>query len=147
MTKTKESLARNVEVRRLLAEGKSPAEIANQMGVTVSAVYGVRHYDRSKAQKARITPTSKPAPRKAGRPKGSKNKQVVSVDKTTLLELDRNRLKDELFDTKELNEQLIRSLQEATTPKIVYREVSVPQPFSHYSFWQRLGILFFGRTA
>ena len=145
MAKTKESSARNVEVRRLLAEGKAPAEVAKLMGVTAEAVYSVRAYDRSKAQKARTAST--PAPRKVGRPKGSKNKKVVSVGKTTLLELDRNRLKDELFDTKELNEQLIRSLQEATTPKIVYREVPVPQPFSHYSFWQRLGILFLGRAA
>lgn len=147
MAKTKESIARNVEVRRLLAEGKAPAEVAKLMGVTIGAVYSVRSYDRSKAQKARATPAATGAPRKLGRPKGSKNKKVVSVDKVTLLELDRNRLKDELFDTKELNEQLIRSLQEATTPKIVYREVSVPQPFSHYTFLQRLRILFLGRAA
>ena len=36
-------------------------------------------------------------------------------------------------------------VESATYP--VYVEIPVPQPFSHYTFWQRLRILFLGRTA
>lgn len=136
---TKHSESKAAKIRALLADGQKPKAVAAVLDVPVSYVYGVNHYAKQRAKTARAKikqPASKP-----------KAKKAVSVDKATLLELDRNRLKDELFDTKELNEQLIRSLQEATTPKIVYREVSVPQPFSHYSFWQRLGILFLGRAA
>lgn len=138
---TKHSESKAAKIRTLLAEGQKPKNVAAILDVPVTYVYGVQYYAKQKAKKAKTTikqPVSKPK---------AKAKQVVRVDKPTLLELDRNRLKDELFDTKELNEQLIRSLQEATTPKIVYREVPVPQPFSHYTFWQRLRILFLGRAA
>lgn len=136
---TKHSESKAAKIRALLADGQKPKAVAAVLDVPVSYVYGVNHYAKQRAKTAKAKIQQPASKRKA--------KQAVSVDKATLLELDRNRLKDELFDTKELNEQLIRSLQEATTPKIVYREVSVPQPFSHYSFWQRLGILFFGRAA
>lgn len=136
---TKHSESKAAKIRTLLAEGQKPKNVAAILDVPVTYVYGVSHYAKQRAKTARAKinqPVSKP-----------KAKRVVRVDKPTLLELDRNRLKDELFDTKELNEQLIRSLQEATTPKIVYREVPVPQPFSHYTFLQRLRILFLGRAA
>lgn len=140
---TKHSESKAAKIRTLLAEGQKPKNVAAILDVPVTYVYGVSHYAKQRAKTARAKinqPVSKPKAK-------AKAKQVVRVDKPTLLELDRNRLKDELFDTKELNEQLIRSLQEATTPKIVYREVPVPQPFSHYTFLQRLRILFLGRAA
>ena len=136
---TKHSESKAAKIRALLADGQKPKAVAAVLDVPVTYVYSVQYYAKQKANKANAK-IKQPASK-------SKAKRVVRVDKPTLLELDRNRLKDELFDTKELNEQLIRSLQEATTPKIVYRDVPVPQPFSHYSFWQRLGILFFGRAA
>lgn len=141
MTKTKESLVRNVEVRRLLAEGKSPAEVANQMGVTISAVYSVRYYDRSKAQKARATPAPTPTPRKVGRPKGSRTKPKMVVYRDVF-----NAMKQELITLRTENIRLTVDAVKVCPPP-VYVEVPVPQPFSHYSFWQRLGILFLGRAA
>lgn len=136
---TKQSESKAAKIRTLLADGQKPKAVAAILEVPVSYVYGVQYYAKQKAKTAKAK-IKQPASK-------LKAKQAPRVNKATMLELDRNRLKDELFDTKELNEQLIRSLQEATTPKIVYREVPVPQPFSHYSFWQRLGILFFGRAA
>ena len=136
---TKHSESKAAKIRALLADGQKPKAVAAVLDVPVSYVYGVQHYAKHKAKTAKAK-IKQPASK-------LKAKQAPRVNKATMLELDRNRLKDELFDTKELNEQLIRSLQEATTPKIVYREVPVPQPFSHYTFMQRLRILFLGRAA
>lgn len=144
MTKTKESLARNVEVRRLLAEGKSPAQVASLMGITTNAVYSVRSYDKLKAQKARITPVSTdttPTPRKVGRPKGSRTKPKMVVYRDVF-----NAMKQELITLRTENIRLTVDAVKVCPPP-VYVEVPVPQPFSHYSFWQRLGILFLGRAA
>ena len=148
--KSTKPLSRTQRVRILLKEGRSVQEIAATVGVTTQFVYNVRYSEQKKAKGAeakaeavRISPkTGKPVRKYVKR----KSKEPVRVDKATLLELDRKRMQDELFDLKETNEQLVRDIQNATTPKIVYREVSVPQPFSHYTFMQRLGILFLGRT-
>lgn len=144
-------LSRTQRVRILLKEGRSVQEIAATVGVTTQFVYNVQYHERKKT-KAAEAKAAEPVriSSKTGKPvrkyKKRKAKEPVRVDKATLLELDRKRMQDELFDLKETNEQLVRDIQNATTPKIVYREVSVPQPFSHYTFMQRLGILFLGRT-
>lgn len=140
-------LSRSERVRILLKEGRSVQEIAATVGVTAQFVYNVRYHMQKKAETATATPdgvrispkTGKPVRRYTKRKKASK---PIRVDKTTMLELDRKRLKDELFDLRETNEQLVREIQ--TLPKVI--EVSVPQPFSHYTFWQRMGILFLGKT-
>ena len=143
------SLSRAERVRILLKEGRSVQEAAATVGVTKQYVYNVK-YKLNKMQNVGAKPGVRIS-EKTGKPvrkytKRKKSKRVARVDKTTMLELDRNRMKDELFDLRETNEQLVKQIQEATKPKVVYREVSVPQPFSHYTFTQRLGILFFGRT-
>ena len=64
-----------------------------------------------------------------------------------MVEINRDQLKVEQAELNELNAQFIKQLQEATKPKIQYIEVEVPQPFSHFTFWQRLRILFLGGAA
>ena len=144
--KATKPLSRTQRVRILLKEGRSTQEIAATVGVTAQFVYNVQYSERKKAKDdeakadaVRISPkTGKPVRKYTKR----KSNKPIRVDKTTMLELDRKRLKDELFDLKETNAQLVRDIQ--TLPKVI--EVKVPQPFSHYTFMQRLGILFLGRT-
>lgn len=144
--KATKPLSRTQRVRILLKEGRSTQEIAATVGVTAQFVYNVQYSERKKAKDdeakadaVRISPkTGKPVRKYTKR----KSNKPISVDKATMLELDRKRLKDELFDLKETNAQLVRDIQ--TLPKVI--EVKVPQPFSHYTFMQRLGILFLGRT-
>lgn len=140
--------SRTARIRTLLAEGRSVAEIAAVLGVTKQMIYNVAYSVRKKEKSAKhISPrTGKPV-RKYTKRGSVKADKPMHVDEATLLELDRKRMKDELFDLKELNEQLVRDIQTATTPKIVYREIPVPQPFSHYTFMQRLRILFLGGAA
>ena len=134
-------------IREMLAQGKDSKEIAAEVGCLVQYVYGVRNYERTKAKKAQAK--AKYERKKAIVAGAVKRKYTKksTVDKRTMLELDRNRLKDMVFDLSETNEQLIKQIQEATKPKIQYIEVEVPQPFSHFTFWQRLRILFLGRSA
>ena len=150
--KATKPLSRTQRVRILSKEGRSVQEIAATVGVTTQFVYNVQYHERKKtkagqAEPERISPrTGKPL-RKYTKREKAKTDKPMSVGKATMLELDRKRMQDELFDLKELNEQLVRDIQTATTPKIVYREIPVPQPFSHYTFAQRLRILFFGGAA
>ncbi len=45
------------------------------------------------------------------------------------------------------NSRMHAEAMAVTRPHPVYVEVPVPQPFYHFSFWQRLRILFLGRAA
>jgi transposase len=66
--------SRASRIRALLAEGKTPIQIAAQLGCTKQAVYLTRYSEKKKAAKL--------AKRKPGRPKGSKSKpkQVTQQD-------------------------------------------------------------------
>lgn len=136
-------------IRELITSGVSPAQVARDVGCKPQYVYGVIAYERKKVAKLKAKAKAKSTPKrkyvKSG--KYAKKPTTPMVDTQTMLELDRNRLKDELFDLREFNEQLIKDIQEATKPRIQYIEVEVPQPFSHYTFWQRLRILFLGSAA
>jgi transposase len=60
-------------------------------------------------------------PAKRGRPKGSKNKKPRAA-------------------------KTIKHLQEIPQVSVRYVEIPVPQPFSHFSFLERLKILFFKKV-
>ena len=160
MTKTKETIARAAEVRRLLSLGVAPKDIAKRLGMTLNNVYGIRAYDRMRLRKEFLlgipTPTPEPTltpKKKLGRPKGSKNKRppvkkaeaLIVLPKGQFLQLQQEieTLTARVSTVVEENTALRREIQ--TLPKTI--EMPVPQPFSHYSFWQRLGILFLGRAA
>lgn len=140
MTMSKESIVRNVEVRKLLAEGKTPGQVADLLKIPVANVYSVRAYDKKK----QIAQDKANAKRKVGRPKGSANKRVVPmqlIDKTVLRDM-----QAELATLRTENARLTVEAVKVCPPP-VYVEVPVPQPFSHYTFWQRLRILFLGGAA
>jgi transposase-like protein len=134
-------------IRELITSGVSPAQVARDVGCKPQYVYGVIAYERKKVAKLKAKAKSTPKRKYTKSGKYAKKPTTPMVDTQTMLELDRNRLKDELFDLREFNEQLIKDIQEATKPRIQYIEIEVPQPFSHYTFWQRLRILFLGSAA
>jgi transposase-like protein len=140
-------------IRELLASGMKPKDIAEQLGCKPQYVYGVIAYERSKAAKlkakakyARKKEVANGAPKRKY-VKSGKYAKTVPAPTTPVVELDRDQLKAEQAELNELNADFIRQLQEANKPRIQYIEVEVPQPFSHYTFWQRLRILFLGRAA
>lgn len=157
------------KIRALTAQGMKPRDIAATVGSTLQSVYDVQYKERMRAKKkelassVRISPvTGKPVrkytKRKAKKSLAERGAELrrmtqerradrnVQVSKFTLLELDRNRLKDEVFDLQELNSQLVREIEHLKNRSPLTIELPVPQPFSHYTFMQRLGILFLGRT-
>ncbi len=142
-------------IRELLTSGVSPAQVARDVGCKPQYVYGVIAYERKKVAKLKAKAKAKYARKKevaGGAPKrkytkSGKYAKPVPAPTTPVVELDRDQLKAEQAELHELNADFIRQLQEATKPRIQYIEIEVPQPFSHYTFWQRLRILFLGRAA
>jgi transposase-like protein len=140
-------------IRELLTSGVSPAQVARDVGCKPQYVYGVIAYERRKA--AKLKAKAKYARKKevaGGAPKrkytkSGKYAKPAPAPTTPMVELDRDQLKAEQAELHELNADFIRQLQEANKPRIQYIEVEVPQPFSHYTFWQRLRILFLGSAA
>jgi hypothetical protein len=140
-------------IRELLASGMKPKDIAEQLGCKPQYVHTVKNYERVREIKARAK--AKYARKKevaGGAPKrkyvkSGKYAKTVPAPTTPVVELDRDQLKAEQAELNELNADFIRQLQDASKPRIQYIEVEVPQPFSHYTFWQRLRILFLGRAA
>lgn len=63
-------LSKAQQIRNLLAEGKTPAQIAATLGTTLSYIYVVKYETKKKAA---------PPKRGPGRPKGSKNKKKKTV--------------------------------------------------------------------
>lgn len=134
---TKHSESKAAKIRALLADGQKPKAVAAVLDVPVSYVYGVNHYAKQKAKTARAKikqPASKqPASKRKATPKQLISKAVLSD------------MKQEL---KALHSENIRlAVEVANTRPPMYVDMPVPQPFSHYSFWQRLRILFLGRAA
>lgn len=144
MAKTKDSMTKAAQVRKLLSEGKTPAEVAQLAGVKVQQVYNTRHYDNRKARLELTAQAKADAKRPVGRPKGSKTKRAVPMQL-----IDKTVLRDMQAELSALRTENARLCAEAVKicPPPVYVEVPVPQPFSHYTFWQRLRILFLGSAA
>ena len=138
-------------VRALLKQKKTPKQIAAEVGCKPQYVYSVQTYEKTRAKKLRAKrqyerrlELLKGAPKRKYVKSGKYAKQVPAPT-TPMVEINRDQLKVEQAELNELNAQFIKQLQEATKPKIQYIEVEVPQPFSHFTFWQRLRILFLGR--
>ena len=119
-TNTNKPPSRAARIRALLAEGRKPAEIAATLGTTLQYIYGVRNYDKTRAKNKATS--GKRISAKTGKPVRKYTRRNVAKPTPT-----------------------------TPAPKVVhqpiYVEVPVPQPFSHFTFWQRLRILFTGRTS
>lgn len=123
-TQTKQKQpSRAARIRALLAEGKTPSAIAATLGVTRQYVYGVRYYANSKS-KQRISP-------KTGLPvrKYTKKEPTQVVHKAVIEALQRE------------NAELKREIAARRVPTQI--EIPVPQPVGHFTFVERLRILFF----
>lgn len=129
---TKQSESKAAKIRALLADGQKPKAVAAVLDVPVSYVYGVQHYAKHKAKTAK-----------------AKIKQPASKRKATPTQLiSKAVLRDMKQELKALHSENIRlAVEVANTRPPMYVEMPVPQPFSQYSFWQRLRILFLGRAA
>ena len=138
-------------IRELLKDkNKTRAQIAEEVGCKVQYVFSVQNYDRVRAKKAKAKRRlERQAELRNGAPKRKYTKRssapATPVVEPKLVDVT-EKLKAEQAELHELNAQFIRQIQEATKPKIQYIEVEVPQPFSHFTFWQRLRILFLGRV-
>ena len=130
---------RKTKIIRLLGEGMHPKAVSAVLDVTPSYVYTIN----AQLRNGSITV------RKPGRPKGSKAKAKAKAKPTQVVL--NEVLKNLRTDNEELRAQVEVLQGEAAVlrqrPATQYIEVEVPQPFSHYSFWQRLRILFLGRVA
>jgi transcriptional regulator with XRE-family HTH domain len=153
-TKTPTKTNKAELIRTLLKDkNKTRAQIAQEVGCKVQYVFSVQNADRARVKKARAKrKLERQAELRNGAPKRKYTKsgkfaKTVPAPTTPMVELDRDQLKAEQAELHELNADFIRQLQEATKPRIQYIEVEVPQPFSHYTFWQRLRILFLGSAA
>jgi len=153
-TKTPTKTNKAELIRTLLKDkNKTRAQIAQEVGCKVQYVFSVQNADRARVKKARAKrKLERQAELRNGAPKRKYTKsgkfaKKVPAPTTPMVELDRDQLKAEQAELHELNADFIRQLQEATKPRIQYIEVEVPQPFSHYTFWQRLRILFLGGAA
>lgn len=142
---TKHSESKAAKIRALLADGQKPKAVAAILDVPVTYVYGVNHYAKQKAKTARAKIKQPASKLKAKQAPVKKAEALIVLPKGQFLQLQQEieTLTTRVGTVVEENIALRREVQ--TLPKVI--EVSVPQPFSHYSFWQRLGILFFGRAA
>jgi hypothetical protein len=108
-------------IRELLKDKtKSKSAIAEEVGCKVQYVFSVQNYDRVRARKLKAKrKIERQQERRNGAPKRKYTKR--SSAPTTPVA--------------------------APVVKTQYIEIEVPQPFSHYTFWQRLRILFLGGAA
>lgn len=141
MTKTKQPKHQPTElsqrIRTLLKEGRSTQEIMALTG-TRKHIVGLVKYHMERQENIRISPiTGKPVRRYVKRTKAKaevlakpkkKVEALIVVPKTEFL-----RMQEE-----------IATLRNRRPVEV---EIPVPQPFSHYTFWQRLRILFLGGAA
>ena len=127
----------STRIRALLKEGRTPAEIMALTG-TRKHIVGLVKYHMERQENIRISPTTGKPVRKYTkrkvkaevRAKPKQGQALIVVPKPEFL-----RMQEEL--------ETLRSRSQ--WPVTV--EVPVPQPFSHYTFWQRLRILFLGGAA
>ena len=150
---TKHSESKAAKIRALLADGQKPKDIAAILDVPVTYVYGVNHYDKRKAENRISLRTGKPVRKYTRRTDKAKAKQTPVKKAEALIVLPKGQFLQLQQEIETLtarvgtvvaeNTALRKEIQ--TLPKVI--EVQVPQPFSHYTFWQRLRILFLGRAA
>jgi hypothetical protein len=140
-------------VRVLLKQKKTAKQIAAEVGCKPQYVYSVQNHDRVKARKAKAKRDYERRKEiAAGSVKrkyvksGKYSKKVKSPLDVPMVEIDRDRLKAEQTELHELNAHFIKQLQEATTPKIQYIEIEVPQPHYNLTWSQRFKALFTGRV-
>ena len=98
----------------------------------MSYVYGVQHYAKQKAEKANAK-IKQPASKRKATPT-----QLISKETLRCMKQELNALR---------TENIRLTVEAATTRPPMYVEMPVPQPFSQYTFLQRLRILFLGRAA
>ena len=139
---TKHSESKAAKIRALLADGQKPKAVAAILDVPVTYVYGVNHYAKQRAKTARAK-IKQPASKSKAPVKKAEALIVLPKGQFLQLQQEIETLTTRIGTIVDENLALRREVQ--TLPKVI--EVSVPQPFSHYSFWQRLGILFLGRAA
>lgn len=156
MTQTKQSKHQPTElskrIRVLLKEGRTPAEIMALTG-TRKHIVGLVKYHMERQENIRISPTTGKPVRKytkrkvkaevRAKPKQGQALIVLPKSKFLRLQQEIGTLTARVGTVVEENIALRREIQ--TLPKVI--EVPVPQPFSHYTFWQRLRILFLGGAA
>jgi hypothetical protein len=108
-------------IRELLKDKtKSKSAIAEEVGCKVQYVFSVQNHDRVRARKLKAKrKIERQQERRNGAPKRKYTKRN-SAPTTPVA---------------------------APVVKTQYIEIEVPQPFSHYTFWQRLRILFLGGAA
>ena len=111
-------------VRALLKQKKTPKQIAAEVGCKPQYVYSVQTYEKTKAKKLKA---KRAYERRLELLKGAPKRKYVKSGK--------------------YSKQEQSPLDVPPVIKTQYIEVEVPQPFSHFTFWQRLRILFLGRSA
>lgn len=125
----------STRIRALLKEGRTPAEIMALTG-TRKHIVGLVKYHMERQENIRISPTTGKPVRKYTkrkvkaevRAKPKQGQVLIVVPKTEFL-----RMQEE-----------IATLRNRRPVEV---EIPVPQPFSHYTFMQRLRILFLGGAA
>jgi len=117
-TKTPTKVNKAALIRALLKQKKKAKDIAAEVGCKVQYIYGVQNAARVRAKKAKA---KRAYTRKLELLKGAPKRKYTKSGKYA----------------------------KKATPEVrtQYIEVEVPQPFSHYTFWQRLRILFLGGAA
>lgn len=141
MTKTKQPKHQPTElsqrIRTLLKEGRSTQEIMALTG-TRKHIVGLVKYHMERQENIRISPiTGKPVRRYVKRTKAKAEVLAKPKKKAQALIVIP---KDEFLRMQEE----IATLRNRRPVEV---EIPVPQPFSHYTFWQRLRILFLGGAA
>lgn len=143
MTDTKQTNQKfsenSARIRTLLAEGRTTEEIMALVGVRKHIVGLVKYHMERQANQRISKVTGKPVRRYIKRTKAKaevlakpkKAQALIVLPKAEFL-----RMKEELETTRN-----------RLAPPPVQIEIPVPQPWSHYTFWQRLRILFLGSAA
>lgn len=123
-TREPRDLARTAKIRKLLAQGMTARVIATMLECDPQIVYGVKYYDRKKKAAARAKAKAKaelPPPTTAG-------------------------LQAQIEALREANKWLSAEVKILREHPPITVEVPVPQPVSHYTFWQRVKLLFGGQA-
>lgn len=141
MTQTKQPKHQPTElsqrIRTLLKEGRSTQEIMALTG-TRKHIVGLVKYHMERQENIRISPlTGKPVRRYV------KRKKV----KAEVLAKPKKKVEALIVIPKPEFLRMKEELETLRNRRPVEVEIPVPQPFSHYTFWQRLRILFLGGAA
>lgn len=139
MTQTKQPKHQPTElskrIRVLLKEGRTPAEIMALTG-TRKHIVGLVKYHMERQENIRISPTTGKPVRKYTKRKVKAEVRAKPKQGQVLIVVP----KPEFMRMKE-------ELEALRNRRPVEVEIPVPQPFSHYTFMQRLRILFLGGAA